>query len=149
MILQISPQIFEKISNTNFNNKKKPSSGSRTFERLKYSINTSFKWLLRHLLQKGLSKIRDPMYTEKGPMFLFRPLTGYNLKPDLRDHCGALWFRLFFLLILCLREWELLLNLQEEINARRKGPKDSHLYPKSSPVSEQGTSNAKPFRTLL
>jgi len=41
------------------------------------------------------------------------------------------------------------LNLREEINARRKGSRDSHLYPKTSPISVRGTYNAGPFRTSL
>jgi hypothetical protein len=62
---------------------------------------------------------------------------------------GPYGLPLFFQVILWPREWELLLNLQEEINARRKGSRDSHLYPKTSPISVRGTSNAGPFRSSL
>ena len=62
---------------------------------------------------------------------------------------GLYGLPLFFQVILWPREWELLLNLQEEINARPKGSRDSHLYPKTSPFSVRGTSNARPFRISL
>ena len=58
---------------------------------------------------------------------------------------GLYGLPLFFQVILWPREWELLLNLQEEINARRKGSRDSHLYPKTSPISVRGTSNGVHF----
>ena len=76
-----------------------------------------------------------------------RLITGSNLQPALRSNCWALWSSTVFPGALWPREWELLLNLQEEINARRKGSRDSHLYPKTSPISVRGTSNAGPFRT--
>jgi hypothetical protein len=78
-----------------------------------------------------------------------RSIRGSNLQPALRGNCWALWSSTVFPGALWRREWELLLNLQEEINVRRKGSRDSHLYPKTSPISVRGTSNAGPFRTSL
>jgi hypothetical protein len=62
---------------------------------------------------------------------------------------GLCGLPLFFQVILWPREWEFLLNLQEGIDDRRKGSRDSHLYPETSPISVRGTSNAGPFRTSL
>ena len=62
---------------------------------------------------------------------------------------GLYGLPLFFQVIVWPRDWELLSNLQEEINARRRGSRDSHLYPKTSPISVRVTSNAGPFRTSL
>jgi hypothetical protein len=56
---------------------------------------------------------------------------------------------LFFQVILRPSEWELLLNLQEGIDDRRKGSRDSHLYPETSPISVRGTSKAGQLRTTL
>ena len=85
------------------------------------------------------------MYTGQETDGSSRSITDSNLQPVLRGNCWVLWSSTVFPGALWPSEWELLLNLQEEINARRKGSRDSHLYPKTSPFSVRGTCNVVHF----